>query len=81
MAREVNQPSTLRSVDSVRAERQQRLSDRYGGFDWVATFLGFAVANFFFSIIFLAIVGAIVGRERRGFPPQHAREKHGRTAQ
>lgn len=33
---------------------------RYGGFDWVATFLGFVVATFF-TTVFLAIVGAIVG--------------------
>jgi hypothetical protein len=60
MAREVNEPSTLRSTGSVQREREQRLIDRYGGFDWVATFLGFAVA-IFFSILFLGIVGAIVG--------------------
>lgn len=60
MAREVNQPRTLRSADSVRSQREQRLISRYGGFDWVATFLGFAVA-IFFGVVLLGIVGAIVG--------------------
>lgn len=60
MAREVNKSSDLRSAGSIRADREQGLIDRYGGFDWVATFLGFAVA-IFFSILFLGIVGAIVG--------------------
>lgn len=60
MAREANEPSVLRSVDSVRAEREQRLISRFGGFDWIATFLGFAVA-IFLTLIFLGIVGAIVG--------------------
>ncbi len=60
MAREVNTPRTLRSADSVRSQREQRLIARYGGFDWVATFLGFAVA-IFFGVVLLGLVGAIVG--------------------
>ncbi len=60
MAKEVNKPRTLHSADSVRTEQQQRLISRYGGFDWIATFLGFAVA-IFFGVVFLGIVGAIVG--------------------
>lgn len=60
MAREVNEPTSLRRVGSARAEREQRLISRYGGFDWLATFLGFAVA-IFFTIVFLGMVGAIVG--------------------
>lgn len=52
--------SALRSTHSLYVERRERLTDRYGGFDWVATFLGFAVAMFFL-IVFLGIVGAIVG--------------------
>jgi hypothetical protein len=34
--------------------------ERYGGFYWGADFIGFAVATFF-TIVFLGIVGAIVG--------------------
>lgn len=60
MAREVNQPRTLQSADSLRSEREQRLISRYGGFDWIATFLGFTVA-IFFEVVLLGIVGAIVG--------------------
>jgi hypothetical protein len=60
MAREADKPTTLRSAGSVRAERDQRLISRYGGFDWIATFLGFAV-SIFFTIVFLGFVGAIVG--------------------
>ena len=60
MAKEVTEPQTLRSVDSVRGEREQRLISRYGGFDWIATFLGFAVA-IFFGVVLLGIVGAVVG--------------------
>jgi uncharacterized membrane protein YeaQ/YmgE (transglycosylase-associated protein family) len=55
-----NEPTTLRSASSIREAREQRLISRYGGFDWVATFLGFAVA-IFFALIFLGIVGAVVG--------------------
>lgn len=60
MAHEINEPQTLRSVDSVRGEREQKLISRYGGFDWIATFLGFAVA-IFFGVVLLGIVGAVVG--------------------
>jgi len=48
------------SVELKRRERGNRLRDRYGGFDWVATFLGFAVAIFFLTVL-LGIVAAIVG--------------------
>lgn len=50
----------LYSVAAIHAERERRLRDRYGGFSWGADFLGFAVANFF-TVVFLAIVGGIVG--------------------
>ncbi|MBJ7596903.1 hypothetical protein [Candidatus Nephthysia bennettiae] len=43
-----------------RTQPGKTLRDRYGGFDWVATFLGFAVAIFFLTVL-LGIVGAIVG--------------------
>lgn len=48
------------SVETRRKERGETLRDSYGGFDWVATFLGFAVAVFFLTVL-LGIVGAIVG--------------------
>lgn len=51
---------SLRSADSIRAERKQYLLDNFGGFFWGSDFIGFAVAMFF-TIIFLGIVGAIVG--------------------
>lgn len=60
MANQLTDPTPLRSASSVRAERDRWLVSHYGGFDWVATFLGFAVA-IFFALIFLGIVGAIVG--------------------
>jgi len=60
MAEQVDKPTVLRSAQSVRTERKRRLVERYGGFDWVATFLGFAVA-IFFTLVLLGIVGAIVG--------------------
>ncbi|GAC1339260.1 MAG: hypothetical protein NVSMB29_06290 [Candidatus Dormibacteria bacterium] len=52
--------SGTRRVDATAAERRGGLRTRYGGFDWVATFLGFAVA-IFFLLLLLGIVGAIVG--------------------
>lgn len=42
------------------AERHAVLRQRYGGMYWGSDFLGFAVA-IFFTIVFLAIVGAIIG--------------------
>lgn len=50
------------AVDPAVAQRRAgaRARARHGGFDWIATFLGFAVAIFFLAI-FLGIVGAIVG--------------------
>lgn len=53
-------PERLRSVESIHVERERRLRARYGGFSWGADFLGFAVANFF-TVVFLALVGAIIG--------------------
>lgn len=49
------------AADPVAARRAgARARARHGGFDWIATFLGFAVAIFFLAV-FLGIVGAIVG--------------------
>jgi len=53
-------PERLHSVESIHVARERRLRERYGGFSWGADFLGFAVANFF-TVVFLALVGAIVG--------------------
>jgi hypothetical protein len=50
----------LRSSQAIRAERQATMQERFGGFYWGADFLGFAVA-LFFLLVFLGIVGAIVG--------------------
>jgi hypothetical protein len=52
--------SGAESMEMRQKERGKTLRDRYGGFDWVATFLGFAVAIFFLTVL-LGIVGAIVG--------------------
>lgn len=46
-------------VHSTRYARTQMV-ERYGGFYWGADFIGFAVAMFF-TMVFLGIVGAIVG--------------------
>ncbi len=54
------EPDVLRSAEAVRAERHQTLLARYGGFDWLASFLGFSVAIFFLTVL-LGVVGAIVG--------------------
>ncbi len=43
MAREVTEPSTLRSTSCVRAKQGRRVISRYGGFEWIVTSLGFAV--------------------------------------
>lgn len=56
-------PEAGRGAESgqlVRRERGNTPRNRYGGFDWVATFLGFAVAVFFLTVL-LGIVAAIVG--------------------
>lgn len=55
-------PARVASRSDVEAAAQRRrgVRRRYGGFDWVATFLGFAVA-IFFLLLLLGIVGAIVG--------------------
>ncbi|MGH2443886.1 MAG: hypothetical protein ACRDFX_12095, partial [Chloroflexota bacterium] len=42
------------------AARREALHERYGGFYWGSDFIGFAVA-IFFTLVFLGIVGAIVG--------------------
>lgn len=55
-----DEPGRVRSLDSVRREREQSLVDRYGGFYWGSDFIGFAVA-IFFTVVFFGIVGAIVG--------------------
>lgn len=48
------------AADGDAAQRRRGVRSRYGGFDWVATFLGFAVA-IFFLIVLLGVVGAIAG--------------------
>lgn len=48
------------SVERKGKERRETLRSRYGGFDWIATFLGFAVATFFLTVL-LGMVAAIVG--------------------
>jgi len=50
----------LRASDVIHDEREQRLADRYGGIDWWATFIGWAVA-LFFTLLFAGIAAAIVG--------------------
>lgn len=45
---------------TILVNRQRTLRSRYGGMYWGSDFLGFAVAVFF-MIVFLGIVGAIVG--------------------
>ena len=57
MARTVER---LRASDAVHAERERGLADRYGGFDWWADFIGWAVA-LFFTLLFAGIAAAIVG--------------------
>lgn len=55
-----NVPSTdSTTIHSTRYARRQVL-ERYGGFYWGADFIGFVVAAFF-TMLFLGIVGAIVG--------------------
>jgi MFS family permease len=62
--RPLSQTSSVPSTDSTtihstRYARRQVL-ERYGGFYWGADFIGFVVAAFF-TMLFLGIVGAIVG--------------------
>jgi MFS family permease len=52
-------PADTGAVHSTRYARTQVL-ERYGGFYWGADFIGFVVAAFF-TMLFLGIVGAIVG--------------------
>jgi hypothetical protein len=56
----MEQPDTLYAADAMRTERRNALVARYGGFYWGSDFIGFAVATFF-TLVFLGIVGAIVG--------------------
>jgi len=58
--RDDDQTQVVRSARSVEAERSERLAARFGGFYWGSDFIGFAVATFF-TVVFLGIVGAIVG--------------------
>lgn len=60
MAQPADQEPVLRSVSSIHREREQFLLQRYGGLDWGADFLGFAVAVFF-AVVLFGVVGAIVG--------------------
>ena len=53
-------PERLRSAESIRKEQEQSLSERFGGFDWWPDFIGWVVATFF-TLVFAAIVAAIVG--------------------
>lgn len=53
-------PYVLHSVDSIRQERDDALSAKYGGFYRGSDFIGFAVA-IFFTLVSLGIVGAAVG--------------------
>jgi uncharacterized membrane protein len=50
----------LRASGAVHKEREQALAARYGGFDWWADFIGWAVA-LFFTLLFAGIAAAIVG--------------------
>jgi hypothetical protein len=59
MARTVER-ERLRASDAVHAERERGLADRYGGFDWWADFIGWAVA-IFFTLLIAGIAAAIVG--------------------
>ncbi len=53
-------PNVVRSISSIRANRQAELRARYGGFYWGSDFIGFAVATFF-TILFLGIIAAVAG--------------------
>jgi hypothetical protein len=56
------EPAVVPAADDTIAARRAgaRARARHGGFDWIATFLGFAAAVFFLAV-FLGVVGAIVG--------------------
>jgi hypothetical protein len=56
----VDEGDSAVSTPATAAERRVIMHDRYGGMYWGSAFIGFAVASFF-TIIFLGIVGAIVG--------------------
>ncbi len=51
---------SVRSTAGIRAERARFLREHYGGFFWGSDLMGFAVATFF-TILFLGVVGAVVG--------------------
>lgn len=57
---EGEQRTTLVDERVSPAMRHERLAERYGGLYWGSDFIGFAVATFF-TVVFLGIVGAIVG--------------------
>ena len=48
------------SAELTPTERSKALSARHGGFDWIATFLGFTAAMFFL-IVLSGIVATVVG--------------------
>ena len=50
----------LRASEAVHQEREQGLTERFGGFDWWPDFIGWAVA-IFFTLLFAGIAAAIVG--------------------
>jgi len=52
--------ASVRSTAGIRAERARFLREHYGGFFWGSDLMGFAVATFF-TILFLGVVGAVVG--------------------
>ncbi|MDQ2743277.1 MAG: hypothetical protein M3Z66_13430 [Chloroflexota bacterium] len=60
MAQSSQEPDTLYSANALRSQRHDTLLAQYGGFYWGSDFIGFAV-SIFFTIVFLGIVGAVVG--------------------
>lgn len=54
------QPERPRGVETIQGARTRRVRARYGGFSWGVDFIAFAVASFF-TVVFLAIVGALIG--------------------
>lgn len=60
MAESLQSSDNVRSIDSVQRDREVALAQKFGGMDWWADFLGFAVATFF-AVVLFGIVGAIVG--------------------
>lgn len=64
------------------SERRQALRRRHGGFDWIATFLGFTVATFFLIVLFgiVAAVAGAVGYQLQGQVPTGGGRVSGATA-